>query len=109
MRYGSSRSALVIAQPVARVLHDVEFSVGVVWQTVAAGLVMRTRARDRAVVLRHVNVDRPWTKRACDLSIGFVQLRSVLPVVVVGKDSIVRRVVTHGEEQVVRHVGLIAE
>ena len=51
--------AVLVAQPEAGVLDDVELAVGIVGLAVAAGLVVRARPLDRRVVLRDVEVDRP--------------------------------------------------
>ena len=64
---------------------------------------------DGAVVLRDVEVDGPGTQRPGHLSICLVELLTVLPVVIVGQDAVLGRVVAHREEQVVRHVGLVTE
>ena len=49
--------AVLVAEPEAGVLGDVELAVGVVAQAVAAGLVVGAGAEDRAVVLGDVEVD----------------------------------------------------
>src|SRR5690348_7923386 len=61
---GAGRLAGVVAHPGAGVAHDIELAVGVAGLAVAAGLVVRTRAFDGPVVLRHVEVDGPRTKCA---------------------------------------------
>src|SRR5881394_2355029 len=56
---GAGRLPVVAAHPGARVAHDVELPIRVERRTVAAGLVVRSFALDRAVVLRDVEVDGP--------------------------------------------------
>ena len=56
--------AVLVAQPEAGVLDDVELAVGIERLAVAAGLVVRAGALDRGVVLRDVEVDGPRPQRA---------------------------------------------
>ena len=72
--------AVVVAQPVAGVLGDVELAVRVVRQAVAAGLVVGARALDRGVVLGDVEVDRPRAQRRRSACVGRVERLAVVPV-----------------------------
>ena len=57
------RLAVLVAHPVAGVMHDVELAVRIVRQAMAAGLVVRAGAFHRRVVLRDVEIDRPGPQR----------------------------------------------
>src|SRR4051812_3585771 len=57
------RLAGLIAHPEPGVVDDIEPPVRVVHRAVAAGLIVRARAKNRAVVLGHVEIDRPGTER----------------------------------------------
>ena len=101
--------AVLVAQPEAGVLDDVELAVGIERQAVAAGLVVRAGAVDGA---------RRSGRRGSRSSTGAARRSSCAarrpasccpPVEVLGQDAVVRRVVAHREEQRVRHVGLEAD
>ena len=67
------RLAVGVAEPEAGVADDVQLAVGVGGQAVPAGLVVRARAMHRAVVLGHVEVDRPRPQRVGELGVRLVE------------------------------------
>ena len=101
---------VLVAEPEAGVVRDVELAVGVGRQAVAAGVVVRARAEDGGVVLGDVEVDRPGPegvgqglagpRRASALSF---QSKSV------GEDAVLGGVLAEGVEERVGHVGLEAD
>ena len=109
MLVGPSRSSIVFAHPQAGNFDDIHLAVGIVGRAVASGLIVRARAFDRAVVLRHVEVYRPRTQCLGDLTKRFDQNAAIRPVIVCGKDSALGRVVAQRIEHGVRHVGLKAK
>ena len=90
-------------------LDDVEAAIGVGHHAVAAGLVMITHAFHRAVVLGDVEVDGPGAQHVGHLDQRRVELGLVLPVEAVRQQGRFGRVVAHGVEQGVGHVGLEAD
>ena len=74
-----------------------------------AGLVVIAEALHRAVVLGDVEVDGPGTERIRHFFQCFVENGLVLPVILRRKQARLRRIVAHGVEQRVRHVGLEAD
>src|ERR1035437_7991540 len=103
---GARGFAIRAAQPGARVADDIEFAVGVVGRAVAAGLVVRARAFDGAIVLRDVEIDHPGAQSGGHFGVGFGQPISLAPLEIVGQEAIFGSVVAHGEEHGMRHVGL---
>ena len=101
--------AVLVAQPVAGVLDDIEAAVGVVDAAVAAGLLVVAGAEDGAVVLGDVEVEGPGAERVGDLAVGGVERRLVLPVEARGEDAVGLGVVAERVEHRVRHVGLVAD
>ncbi len=65
--------AVLVAEPEAGVMGDVELAVGVGRQAVAAGVVVRARAEDGGVVLGDVEVDRPGPQRGGQRLEGLVE------------------------------------
>src|SRR5512137_362886 len=55
--------AFAVAEPVAGVADDIEFTLRIGGKAVAAGLLVRAGTKDTAVVLRDVEVDRPRAER----------------------------------------------
>jgi len=53
-------TCLGVLEPVARAADDIELAVGIVGRAVLARLVVIAGTVHLAVVLRHVEVDRPW-------------------------------------------------
>src|SRR5215212_2150858 len=106
---GPRRLAGLIAHPEPGVVDDIEPPVWVVHRAVAAGLVVRARAKDRAVVLGHVKIDRPGTERGGERGQRLVERLAVLPGEIVGQDPRLRSVRAEGVEEGVRHIGLEAE
>ena len=103
------RLAVLVAQPEAGVMGDVELAVGVGRQAVAAGVVVRSRAEDGGVVLGDVEVDRPGPQRRGQGLQCLVERLLVLPVEVAGQDPILGGVLAQRVEQGVGHVGLEAD
>ena len=101
--------ALLVAEPVAGVMRNVELALGVVGQAVAAGLVVRAAAMHRGVVLGDVEIDRPGPQGRGQLAIGRLELVFVPPVEIGRQNGILRGVVAQEIEQRVGHVGLEAE
>src|SRR5436190_24351318 len=56
--------AVAVAHPEAGMVSDLEFAVGIVRQAMAPRLVMGARALHGRVILGHVEIDRPRTKRS---------------------------------------------
>ena len=109
MLEGLGEAATLVAQPQPRMLGDVEAAVGIGHHAVAAGLVMVSHALHRAVVLRDVEVDGPGPQHVGHLHQRRVKRRLVLPVEAIGKQRRLGRVIAHGVEQRMRHVGLEAD
>src|SRR5215207_5931916 len=76
---GPRRLAGLIAHPEPGVVDDIEPPVRVVHRAVAAGLVVRARAKNRAVVLGHVEIDRPGTEPRGERRQCLVERLAVLP------------------------------
>src|SRR5215207_5115340 len=106
---GPRRLAGLIAHPEPGVVDDIEPPVRVVHRAVAAGLVVRTRAKDCAVVLGYVEIDRPGTERGGERRQRLVERLAVLPGEIVGQDARLWSVRAKGVEEGVRHIGLEAE
>ena len=95
-----------VLEPVAGALHDVELAVGVVGRAVLTRLVVRAGTVHVAVVLRHVEVDRPGAEFVGHLLVGGVELG----VGVAGLyEGMFRRVVAEQVEIGVGEIGLEAE
>ncbi len=57
--HGPGYLTVVVAQPESGITHDIETAIGVMRQAVVAGLIMRTGAFDRAVILGDVEINGP--------------------------------------------------
>src|SRR4051794_40557245 len=54
--------SVIIAEPIPGVLHDVDLSVRGVRQAMAPRFVMRSRSEDFAIVLGHMEINRPGSQ-----------------------------------------------
>src|SRR5829696_5724801 len=106
---GPRRLAGLIAHPEPGVVDDIEPPVRVVHRAVAAGLVVRARAKNRAVVLGHVEIDRPGPERGGERCQRLVERLAVLPREVVGQDARFGSIRAESVEEGVRHISLEAE
>ena len=89
--------ALGIAQPETGGLGDVQFAIGVFGQAVTAGLVVRTLAFDRAIVLRDMEIERPWTQDVGHFFVRGVENFFIFPVIVGWQQRVFWGVVAHQE------------
>ena len=78
-------SPLLVAEPVAGVVRNVELALGVVRQAMTARLVVRAAAVHRGVVLGDVEIDRPGPQGRGQLAIGGFELVFVPPVEMAGR------------------------
>ena len=99
-------SAIFAAQPHAGMAGNIEFAVGIRHHAVPSRLVVIAHAFDGAIVLRHVEIDGPGPEHVGHFGERLVELRLVLPIVICRKKPRLGRVVAHGIEQRVGHVGL---
>src|SRR4051812_40868951 len=90
-----ARLTFFVAQPITRVLHDVEFSIRRVRQAVPPGLIVRTGTKRFAVVLGDMEVDRPRTQRIRQSLITCLECRAIIPAKSGRYQSILRGVVPH--------------
>src|SRR5262245_18758426 len=58
----ASRGPAVISHPESGSANHIHFSVGIIWQAMTAGLVVRTGAFDRRIVLSNVEIEHPRTQ-----------------------------------------------
>ena len=106
---GARRLSAVVAHPEAGVAGDIQLAVRIVRQAMTAGLVVRSRAFDGRVVLRHVEIDGPRPQRSCHRLQRIIERFRAGPVEPFRQQSILGCVVAQREQQRVRHVGLEAE
>ena len=52
--------AAFVAQPISGVVRDIQFSGGIVRETMVAGFIMSARTLHRAIILSDVKINRPW-------------------------------------------------
>src|SRR5580700_4856882 len=98
-----------ISQPITGVPRDVQFSVGIIRQTVASGFIMRTAAFNRGIVLSDMKIDSPWPQFVVHCLQSCLQLAIVLPVKPGRKNGVLGSVIAQRIEKRMRHVSLEAE
>ena len=103
---GLGQPAILAVQPVSRVVRDAQLAVGVIGQTVVAGLVVRAGTFHRAIVLRHVEINGPGTKRRRKRFHGRIQPLGIGPVPIRRQDGVFGGVVAESVEECVGHVRL---
>ena len=67
---------------------------------------MRAAAFDRRVILRDVEINRPGPQRVGERFQRRLKHRVLLPFKILRQNAVFRRVVAHGVQQRMRHVGL---
>src|SRR4051812_26805823 len=101
--------SVIIAQPIPGVLYNVDLAVGRVRQAVSPCLVMRSRTEDFAIVLGHMEINRPGSQGGSEPFIAGVECCSVVPIEIGGNEPILGCVVAKHEEQRMCHISLEAQ
>src|SRR6266404_6056914 len=99
MADGFGELAVSAVEPVARVMRDVEFAVGIGGQAMMAGFVVRARAVDGGVVLGDVEIYGPGAQSGGEGFQGVVEAARVGPVPIGRQNGVFRGIVAEDVEK----------